>query len=60
MEIMISSILRANDWSWDRNAFFTYCWVIVEPPCFPPLPNRSLSAARATPVNETPGSVRNE
>ena len=60
MEIMISLILRLSVWSCDRYAFFTYCWVIVEPPWVPPLPNRSFSAERATPVKDTPGSVQKE
>jgi hypothetical protein len=38
------------------NWFFTYCWVIVEPPCRSP-PLTLLSAARAMPVGEMPGSV---
>ena len=37
-------------------AFFTYCWVIVEPPCVEP-PVTLLHAARTMPVKEMPGSV---
>ena len=36
------------------SAFFTYCWVIVDPPCRSP-PNRLFFMARMKPVNENPG-----
>ncbi len=36
------------------NAFLTYCWVIVEPPCRSP-PKMLFFVARKNPVNEKPG-----
>ena len=41
-----------------EKAFFTYCWVIVDPPWVAP-PRRLLTAARSTPVTEIPPLVRN-
>ena len=56
----ISSLnLRLNvcDWSPSR-AFFTYCWVIVEPPWVCP-PLAMLTRARPIPIGSTPESVLN-
>jgi hypothetical protein len=56
MERKSSLNLRLNVWSELRNAFFTYCWVIVEPPWVEP-PVRLFHAARTMPVKEMPGSL---
>ena len=48
--------LRLNVWSAVRKAFFTYCWVIVEPPWVEP-PVTLFQAARMMPVKLMPGSV---
>ena len=48
---------RAKVWlEFCRIAFFTYCWVIVDPPWVEP-PVRLLYVARTMPVKEIPGSV---
>ena len=43
--------------SWVRYMTFTYCWVIVEPPCSCS-PRAMLNAARAIPDGEMPGLVQ--
>lgn len=43
--------------SWVRYMIFTYCWVIVEPPCNCS-PRAMLNAARAMPDGEMPGLVQ--
>ena len=48
-----SLALRVYVWSEVRKAFFTYCWVIVDPPCVAP-PVRFDQKARRIPVGETP------
>jgi hypothetical protein len=57
MEMKISLNFRVTvcDWSSSR-AFFTYCWVMVEPPCVSP-PVAMLSTARAMPLGSMPLSV---
>ena len=45
-----------NVWLEFRKAFFTYCWVMVDPPCVL-LPVTSFQAARTMPVKDTPGSL---
>ena len=51
----ISLNLRVKVRSCVKYAFFTYCWVIVDPPCTSP-PARSTHIARRMPVGEMPGS----
>jgi hypothetical protein len=45
------------DWSFSI-AFFTYCWVMVEPPCVSP-PLAMLKSARPIPTGSMPLSVSN-
>ncbi len=52
-----SRSLRSTVCSWARNVFFTYCCVIVEPPCSSP-PRAMPTTARASPRTEKPGSLR--
>jgi hypothetical protein len=47
---------RLNVRSPPVKTFFTYCWVIVEPPCRSP-PRTLFQAARVMPFGEMPGSV---
>eukprot|EP00963_Diacronema_lutheri_P007091 scaffold625_cov324-Pavlova_lutheri.AAC.125 len=46
----ISTAFLLMDLSWDRSAFLTSCWVMVDPP--PLLP--SVNTARAIPLTSTP------
>ena len=50
---MSSFSFRLIDWSWVRNAFLTYCWVMVEPPCVEP-PCTLFSRALVMPTGENP------
>ena len=50
-----SCILRVMVRSLPTSAFFTYCWVMVEPPPADSLPNTLSRAARRNPVTEKPG-----
>ncbi len=54
IETKISLTLREMvcDWSFSI-AFFTYCWVMVEPPCVSP-PLAMLNTARAMPLGSMP------
>ena len=51
--------LRSRVCCWLSMAFFTYCWVMVEPPWVEP-PFAMLNTARAMPIGSTPESVRND
>jgi len=52
---MASRILRARVRSLVRKAVFTYCWVMVEPPCWDALvPDTCAQPARAMPAGSTP------
>ncbi len=50
----ISRSLRSTVRSWVRNAFLTYCWVMVEAPSVP-LPVTLETTARPIPTTEIPG-----
>jgi hypothetical protein len=60
VEMTSSLALRTTPPRPDRasptKAFFTYCCVIVDPPCRSP-PKRLFLNARRNPVNEKPGLV---
>jgi hypothetical protein len=49
-----SFILRTIERSRPTNAFFTYCCVMVEPPCCTPRARMFLMAARTIEVGRTP------
>ncbi len=54
-EMTSSFILRLTDRSDPTRVFFTYCWVIVEPPPALSRPSTLSRAARAKPEIEKPG-----
>jgi hypothetical protein len=56
IEMKSSVTLRFKVCSESRYVFFTYCWVIVEPPWVEP-PVAMLTTARAMPIGSTPLSV---
>ncbi|SLH99524.1 Uncharacterised protein [Mycobacteroides abscessus subsp. abscessus] len=56
-EITSSRIFLVSERSSPTSAFFTYCWVIVEPPPALSLPRTLSRAARAKPEMEKPGLV---
>ena len=58
MEMKSSLNLRVRVCCWSRRVFFTYCWVMVEPPCVSP-PLAMFTKARAIPIGSTPLSVSN-
>ena len=54
-EITSSRILRVSERSDPTSAFFTYCWVMVEPPPALSLPSTLSRAARAKPRDRESG-----
>lgn len=59
IEMKSSVTLRLSVWSESRYVFFTYCWVIVEPPWVDP-PLAMFHTARAIPIGSTPLSDSND
>ncbi len=52
-----SFTLRVYVRCWVRNAFFAYCWVMVDPPWETPPPFTLVNSARRMPLTLTPGSL---
>ena len=53
-EITASLSFRQMDRSRPTYVFFTYCWVMVEPPCTALRLRMSAHVARASPMGSTP------